>query len=152
MFQVFYETQKVITVFTTVHHSSLSWATLIQSTPQLYLKPINIILPSTPRPVKRSPSFRFFCPIRAARPTHHPPWFGQHNNISLGVHISLSTKARVQFQDSACGICDGRSGNGVFFFRVLRFSPVSNILPTLHTYSFIFRQCYMILGIDNVIK
>jgi hypothetical protein len=57
-FTEFYETRKLITVFTTVRHLFLSWATLVQSAPsqQISLPPILIIF-SHLRPCLQSAHF-----------------------------------------------------------------------------------------------
>jgi len=70
---------------------------------------------------------------------------------SRSEYTSLSTEARVRFQVSPCGICDGGSGDeGV--------SPSISLFPsvTFHKYSTLtpitFRRCYIILGSDNVVE
>jgi hypothetical protein len=42
--------------------------------------------------------------------------------------------------------------HGDSFFQVLGISPVSIIPLVLHTYSFIYHQCYIILAIGSIVE
>jgi hypothetical protein len=55
---------------------------------------------------------------------------GRAISQTLG-HRLLIPEAQLRSQSTEGGICDGRSGNGQVSLRVLRFSPVTIILPTL---------------------
>jgi hypothetical protein len=64
--------------------------------------------------------------------------------IAQAVSRRLPTAAAlVRAQDKSCGICDGQSGAGAGFFRVLRFPLPISILPTApHSSSSIIRGWY----------
>jgi hypothetical protein len=95
----FYETLKLITAFTRIHHFSVSWASWIQSTAKYHFVKTSfiIIFQCSPRSSKLSnPLFRFFyrnwmlsCYLQSG--THSPPiwsWnFDHSNDVGGGVQI-----------------------------------------------------------------
>jgi hypothetical protein len=64
----------------------------------------------------------------------------------------LTLKAHIQSQASVQGPCGGQRGAGTHFAQSTLVSSVKIIPPMLHTDSFNYQHCHIILAIDNVIQ
>jgi hypothetical protein len=61
----------------------------------------------------------------------------------------LVVGAWVQFQTSPCGICGGQSGTETDLSPSTLVFPFQHIPPMLHTHSFTYHGCYIILAVDR---
>jgi len=63
-------------------------------------------------------------------------------------HRAFIMEGLVQPQLSSCGMCDGQNGNGTSFSLSTEDFPLSVIPPVLHTHSFMYHGCCIILATD----
>jgi hypothetical protein len=63
-----------------------------------------------------------------------------HNRVQAVIGQPITAEARVQSQDSPCGICRGQSDTGTGFAPSTSFSRVDITHPMLRIYSFIYHE------------
>jgi hypothetical protein len=67
--------------------------------------------------------------------------------------MPLISKTQIQSQASFCGIRGGQSGTGTDISRSMLVSPPVGVTPSmLHTCSFIYYKCYIILAVKKSLK
>jgi hypothetical protein len=64
----------------------------------------------------------------------------------------LTVESWVHFQFSPWGVCGGQSSTGSGLFPIIQFFTTCITPPVLHTHSFIYHPCHIILTADHIIK
>jgi hypothetical protein len=71
--------------------------------------------------------------------------------LAMGQAVSLTAECRVQFQDSQCGICSETNWHcDRIFLETPQIFPVGIIPPVVNAHSFVFRQHYVTLALENL--